>query len=749
MDGILMADYGSNGGGDSYGTKRKASSKDEDVIATAKERFERALSHESHNVDRARSDIRFAAASPDDPWQWDETDAAARKLHQRPMLTINKLPQHIRQVTNDIRQNRPAIKFRPADSKADPKGAEILNGLVRHIEAHSDADVAYDTAAEHQVTHGLGYIRVMADWVNERSFDQDIFIRMVDDPFRCHDDPDAKDPAGADRKWFFIEDTLSEEEFKAQHPDAEAIDWTYATRDGWCTADKSVRVVEYFEKSEEPAELALWANGETSFKGDPLPRGVFAGERPIKTRKSYKCKVLWRKLNGQEILEEREFPSKIIPIARAVGNEWKVDGKLYRSGLVRNAKDSQRMYNAAQSAIVERVMMAPKAPWTAPIEAIEGYEKTWQTANTGNHAFLPYNAYDDNGQPLPPPSRNAPSTIEPGLSQIAMGASEDIKAETGQYDASLGQRSNETSGRAIMARQREGDNATYHYVDNVARAVRHVGRIILDMVPRIYDTKRVARILGEDGSIASATIDPASPRALIEQAGDAGEIERIFNPNVGFYDIYTTTGPSFSTRRVEAVEAMTAMTQANPALWQVIGDQLVKNMDWPGAEEMAERLRLTLIPEVRAAVEQDGKADKVPPQAQMAMKQMGQQLQQLDAALQEASARVKELESDAQAKYNDTLVKAYDAETKRLQALGGAMTPEAVQAIVMQTLGQVLTSPDPTPQTATEPAQMMPDPQVMELEPELVEPGPPPEMLQPEPPPGGFFTPEVASPNLG
>lgn len=619
--------------------------KDDDILTTAKERFQRALERSAHNRDKMREDIRFAAASPDDPWQWDRQDQIARK--GRPMLTINKLPQHIRQVTNDIRQNRPSIRFRPANSDADAEVAEILMGLVRHIEANSDADVAYDTAADHQVVHGLGYIRVLTDYVSYDSFDQDIYIKPVKDPFRVFDDPDVEDPAGADRRWLFVEERIDAKEFEAQYPDADAIDWTFATSDeGWFSGDKQVRVVEYFERLEKPTTLLMWANGQTSYDGAPLPPGVIAGERPIKTRKSTRCVVMWRKMNGQQVLEERELAGEHIPFARVVGNEWLVDGKSYLSGLVRNTKDSQRMFNVAQSAIVERVLLSPKTPWIAPADSIEGYEKIWQTANSASHAFLPYNHLDENGNPIPSPSRMSPATIEPGLNQIAMGAADDLKSETGQYDASLGQRSNETSGRAIMARQREGDNATFHYVDNLARAVRHIGRIILGMMPAVYDTQRVARIIGEDDEQTNAMIDPSLPQPISEYQDEMGEIQRIFNPNVGLYDVYTSTGPSYTTKRLEAVDAMTQMTQANPQLWQVIGDLLVKNMDWPGAEDMAKRLKLTLLPQVQAEVDKTAGAPEVPPQVQQAMEQMHQQIEGMGQALNNASQQVDGLEAE-------------------------------------------------------------------------------------------------------
>lgn len=676
---------------------------DDDIIETAKERFRRSVERNTHNVKNMRQDIRFAAASPDDPWQWEEQDKIARK--GRPMLTINKMPQHLRQVTNDIRQNRPSVKYRPMDDKADPEVAEILMGMVRHIESISDADVAYSTVADHQVGHGLGYLRVSTDYVNETSFDQDIFIGAMVDWDKCHDDPDAKEPAGGDRKWFFCEEKLTEDEFKEKYPKAEAIDWSYARDiDGWFGDDKSVRIVEYFEIVEKSAKLIEWDTGATSYEGDPVPPGALA---PIDDRTSTRKEVIWRKLNGQEVLEEKAFPGKHIPFARVIGNLWYVDGKPHISGLVRNAKDSQRMFNVAQSAIVERVLLAPKAPWVTPAEAITGHERTWQTANTANHAYLPYNHVDENGDPIPSPHRTDPATVEPGLQQVAMSASDDIKSETGQYDASLGQKSNETSGRAIMARQREGDMATFHYVDNLRVAVKHVGRIILGMIPTVYDRKRVARIIGEDDAQDKATLDPKHPAAFQKFKDDQGAMQRVFNPTIGTYDVDVSTGPSFSTRRVEAVEAMTQLTQANPALWQSIGDLLVKNMDWPGADEMSKRLKLTLLPEIQQEIQNEDEEQAIPPQVQMAMEQMQQQLHQVGDALGKAGEEVEKLELELAEK--DHAMR--EEEMRTLEAVFAskqAKFEQQMQAREQQAMERVSALMSEAPQSTPQPAQQAP-----------------------------------------
>lgn len=649
-------------------------SDDNKVLETAKERYKYAVERSEHNRKRQKEDIRFAAASPDDPWQWDTLTLQDRKTKQRPALTINKMPLHIRQVANDIRQNRPQVRYRPADDKADPEVATILNGVVRHIEAHSQADMAYDSCVLNQVTHGEGFIRVLADYIDEKSFDQDIFIRRIDDPFSVKLDPDRLDWVGSDAKWGFIDDLVHEDEFKKLYPDAEPIDWDFCKDGLWFTDNKHVLIAEYFELVEEDAKLYLFANGATMLEGEKTPEGVFAGERPIKERKSTRKKVVWRKITGASVLEEKEFPSKYIPIVCAVGNQWYVDGKKYISGIVRNSKDSQRMYNVAQSAIVERVLLAPKSPFIASMEAINGFEDIWKTANTEPHSFLPHNAFDEAGNPIPPPKRTEAATVEPGLQQIAQGASDDIKSETGQFDASLGQRSNETSGKAIIARQREGDNATFHYVDNFAQTIRQLGVIILDMMPRVLDTRRVAKILGEDGDMATAWLDPNQPQALVEVRDEQNKIARIFNPYVGVYDVYASVGPSYATRRIEASEGMNMALQASPELWRVIGDQFIKAQDWPGAEEMAERMKTILLPQVQQMVGQDEGEQQIPPQVQQAIEAMGQELQatkqaagQMEQQLQQTAG--KELSMQKQLLSAEAARQAAEIERDKAEAL--------------------------------------------------------------------------------
>jgi hypothetical protein len=335
--------------------------------------------------------------------------------------------------------------------------------------------------------------------------------------------------------------------------------------------------------------------------------------------------------------------------------------------------------------------LAPKAPFIGYGGQFEGYEQNWKTANTTNWPYLEINpdVTDGAGSVLPLPQRAQPPMASSGLLQAKAGASDDIKSTTGQYDSSLGATSNERSGRAILAREKQGDTGTYHYVDNLSRAIRHVTRQLVDMIPKIYDTERIARIVGLDGEVDMVRINPMQPEAVKKIIDEQGMvIEKVYNPSVGTYDVVVTTGPSYMTKRQEALDAMSQLLQGNPQLWSVAGDLFVKNMDWPGAQEMAKRFAKTIDPKLM----QD---DDKPPELQAAEQQiqaMGQELDQLQGMLQNVN---KSMEAqDLQRKEFEATIKAFDAETKRLTAVQASMTPEQIQDIVMGTISGMITSGD-------------------------------------------------------
>jgi len=694
MDGMLMA---------------KSDDKQE-MLSVMRKRLEMAISAMSNSREDEMDDMKFAAGSSDNQWQWPSDVLSTRgavqgqTINARPCLTINKLPQHVKQVTNEQRQNRPSGKVIPADDNADIEVAKVFEGIVRHIEYISDADVAYDTACENQVTYGEGYFRILTEFCDEDSFDQDIRIGRIRNSFSVYMDPMIQDPCGSDAEWCFITQDIIKEDFERLYPKAKTISSIEQQGVGdqsitpWINED-TVRIAEYFYVEHSKKTLNLYHGGVSAHKDTEQAKYAESmGLIPIKTREVDVKKIKWCKTNGFEILDERDWAGKWIPVVRVIGNEFEVEGQIYISGLVRNAKDAQRMYNYWVSQEAEMLALAPKAPFIGYGGQFEGYENQWKTANTTNWPYLEVNpdVTDGQGGVLPLPQRSQPPMASSGLLQAKAGAADDIKSTTGQYDTSLGATSNERSGRAILAREKQSDTGTYHYVDNLARAIRYGTRQIIDLIPKIYDTKRIARIIGVDGTADHAELDPEQPepvKKIVDQAGVV--IKKIYNPSVGKYDVCVTTGPSYMTKRQESLEAMSQLLQGNPELWAVAGDLFIKNMDWPGAEEMAERFKKSMDPKLLA--DEDDPALKA---AEQKMQAMGQELDQLHGMLQnvQKSYEAKTLENE----HFKADIQAFDAETKRLTALANAaIAPQTatvdpqIESVMKQYIREILAEPKP------------------------------------------------------
>lgn len=676
---------------------------DSSTMSVMRSRLKMAMAAYSDSREDELDDLRFMAGSPDNQWQWPADVLATRgavqgqTINARPCLTINKLPQHVRQVTNEQRQNRPAGKVIPVDDNADVEVAEIFDGIVRHIEYMSDADVAYDTACDNQVTYGEGYIRLITEYCNEESFDQDVRIMRVRNAFSVYMDPTIQDPCGADAQWCFVTQDMTKAEYEREFPDASPISSILATAVGdesmsaWLDQD-TIRIAEYFYYKYKRETLHLYPGNMTAWKGSPQDKLLAAQYgAPIRKREVDRKKVMWMKTNGYDVLDEREWPGKYIPVVRVIGNEFEVQGQIYISGLVRNAKDAQRMYNYWTSQEAEMLALAPKAPFIGYGGQFEGYEMQWKTANTTNWPYLEVNpdVTDGAGNILPLPQRAAPPLPQTGLIQAKMGAGEDIKATTGQYDASLGQQGNERSAKAIIAREKQGDVGTYHYVDNLARAIRYVTRQLVDIIPKIYDTQRIARIIGVDGDVQMAKIDPTQQEPVREVRDQMGAlIEKIYNPSVGTYDVMVTTGPGYMTKRQEALDAMSQILQTNPQLWTVAGDLFIKNMDWPGAQEMAKRFRKILDPKVLS----DGDQSPEIMAAQQQIEALTMELNRVTDIMEniQDSTEHQKVEID---RYRAE-IDAYNAETKRISAVQQSMTPEQIQDIVMGTIAAALDTGD-------------------------------------------------------
>ena len=559
--------------------------------------------------------------------QWPQDILEERK--GRPCLTINRLPGFVDQVVGDQRQNRPRIKVTPVDNKGDADIAEIMSGLIRNIENVSRADFAYDTALEHSVGSGIGYIRVLKDYAGDDTFDQDVSIKRVRNQFSILPDPQSSEPDGSDMRYCFAFDVISKDEFKARFPNAATLSGDEITThqgmgyENWFLGD-NIKIAEYWERKEVRKPIVQLSDGRVMDKVDTMPERLLAeGATIIRERMAVSYEVNQYIVNGHEILEgPKRWDGKYIPIVPVYGKELVVDGKRVLRGLVRFAKDSQRAYNYWRSIITETIALQPRAPYIMTANQVAGYEEIWRNANKKSYAYLPYNS---TGEPLP--QRNFPAPIPGGAFAEAQVAIDDMKATTGIYDASLGAKSNETSGKAIMVRQKEGDTATFVYIDNLTRAMQQVGRIIVDLIPKVYDTERIVRIINPDNVEANLPIN---------KVGIVDGMEVIINDlTVGKYDVVIETGPSYTTQRQEAAEGTLRFMQTLPAQAQLMADIAAKNMDWPDADKISKRLKRAIPPHLLGPDEIDKDMQEPPPNPQMEAEQTKMQLEMEKLKLEE------------------------------------------------------------------------------------------------------------------
>lgn len=622
---------------------------DDAILKEAKEAFQLVSDYEQENRKQAEADLRFARLGD----QWDDNVLRQRREQGRPALTINKMPAYIRQVANDARLNKPSMKVSPVDSGADPETAQVINGLIRNIEQTSSADVAYDTASDFAISMGWGYFRIDVDYADDDTFEQDIRIERVSNPFNVFSDPYSDAADSSDWNTAFLIKMLSKDEFERQYKGAVKVDWEesgYTKLDHAWFDGEQVTVAEWWTRTEILKPILLMSDGSV------VDAAVFEKNRDVfdavqvtvvndRVVKSHK--TVHRLMTGAEVLKTTDWPGRYIPLVPVYGEEVNVLGQRYFRSLIRDAVDAQRMVNYWRTASTELVALAPKAPYLGPETAFTGQDaRKWETANTEQHAFM---AYKGDVSPQRQPFAGVPA----GALQEALNASDDMKAIMGLYDASLGARSNETSGKAILARQREGDVSTFHFQDNLARAIRHGGRVVLDLIPHVYSGQRIIRTLGQDGTAENAQLGEA------RQENPQEGLAAIYDLTAGKYDLTVESGPSFTTQRQEAAEQMMELLRVFPQAAPVIGDLLVKNLDWPGADEIAERLKAML-----PAAAQGGEGED--PRLAQAM-QMVQQLQgaieqlKQDRSIEQFEVKIKALDAES---------KAFDVETKRIAALG-------------------------------------------------------------------------------
>jgi hypothetical protein len=637
-------------------------------------------------------DVRFGNGDSVNNAQWPTEIANNRITSDKPCLTMNRVRQYCLNILNDSRNNKPGIKINPVGGGASFKAAQIYEGIIRHIEYISNAQQAYDAASWWQVYAGLGWFRVITGYANDNSFDQEIYIQRVADAMSVYLDPTIHEYDGSDAKWGFVFRDMEQDEFEKEYPrykdKVTSNTAPLATDDGygWATRD-TIRICEYFRKVEDSDVLHHMQDGSTIKEGDVDNSDVrnMVRQSSVRRREIPNHKIEWFLIAGSEVVEKRDWPGKYIPLCRVVGEETVIDKQLDRKGHVRNITDAQRAYNYYSSAGIEFVALQAKTPYVAPINAIEGYENEWKQANTVNLAVLPYNHMDDDGKEIPRPQREqAPVFADAYLKGMTVAQNE-MAMVSGQFEASLGMQGNERSGKAINERQRAANTATGHYVDHLSSSIRFCGKIVLDLIPKIYDTPRLLKILNIDGTQGTVALDPNSPQAHQEipamptepESIDPQHVASIFNPNIGEYAVQADVGPSYQTSRLESFNALSDIMAQNESMAPLVMDVWAQMGDFPMADVLADRFRRMLPPQAQA--------DHPDPR----MGQMQQMLAQQHQVMQQQGAELEQYKQKDKAKQQDAERDWYDSETKRLTAVGG-IDPLALRPVVRSLVSEIL-----------------------------------------------------------
>jgi len=647
----------------------------DELLSIARGRWDRAMDRERENMRLAYDDLDFLAGN-----QWPVDVAAMRNAEGRPVLTNNQMPQFVHQVTGEIRQMRPAIKVVGVDDQADPKLADLREGMIRYIENRSDASGVYFDAADSQVACGVGHARVVTEYAEDTTQEQEIRIDRVDDGVSVLWDPDAKRITKEDGNWCFVPVDYTRATFKENWPDASEVEfetirnWEYY---GDWRNDKTIRVAEYWVKKPKKLTLAFTQAGDVIDCTEDDPDGTTAAQKlaickangaKIEKRDSYSiCRYL---ITVSDVLEAMEWPGRFIPIVPFTGEEIRIGRKVVRRGIIREAKDAQRQFNYFISAHTEVVAMQPKSPFLLTEVNIGKYQQMWEQANVKNFPYLLYTPDAKNGNQAP--QRVQPAVSSQGVIEGVNLANDNMRRIIGIYDASLGARSNETSGVAIKARDKQGDTGTVVYRDNFARSIRQIGKILIDLIPHIYDTQRTIRIMGEDGKIDLVQINQAHDQTGLPLLNpQTGQPVMLNDMTVGSYDVIAEAGSSYATKREEASDNMTQFIQALPNTAPLVADLIAKAQDWPMADKFADRLHAALPPQILAAEKAQEQQESGQPPQPDPKQQQAEQLQeaQVQLAMQKAQAETAEATEGARKAKADADKAEAQAEEARVSAL--------------------------------------------------------------------------------
>lgn len=698
------------------GKTDKTSAEHAEILKEARDRFKRCEAWEANARKNWKADVKFAEGDSDNLWQWPDDVLTHRETDQKPILTINAVRQHNLDILNDARQAQVGVKIIPTGGEATYESAEAYMGVVRAIEYRSNAETAYQHGLRHAVQGGIGYWRLLTDYAADDSFDLEIMIRRVKDPMLIYLDPDIQEVDGLDAKFAFVTVMVPRDEAERRFPNHkdQLANTTIVGDTGWLTKDK-VRIAEYWRRVPTEDTLVAFMNPTTGERAQGLLSEMRQAARDSKnpeaaallkmiledeftqTRDVTRWKVECVTIVGDEVAEITPWLGIYIPIIRVVGEETVIDGQMDRKGHTRALKDAQRMFNYNASAFIEYGALQTKVPWVGPIEAVEDFMNYWETANTENHSILPYNSLDEDGNQINAPTRPEAPRSAPLYLEGMNAAAQWMRMASGQHEADLGMPSNERSGKAINERRREGDMATYHYLDHQSIAIRATGKQLIDLIPKVYDTERVLRYKGDDGNEVAIQIDPKLSGAVDTKQVDADQQMTIFNPNVGRYEVEADVGKSFATKRQEAFEAGTQILAQNPELTNIIGDLLFQNADFPGADEIARRLKRLVPPQ---ALDEGANPE---------VQALQGQLQEAVEALTAMAKQLEDKSADQRTSQEKVAVSGYDAITKRLGAVKEALAldPAGLRQLVREVIMEAIATSDSG--AALEPALDVPE----------------------------------------
>lgn len=664
----------------------------EKVLNEARERFRICQSKYSNARNNWKADMRFAYGDSVNLNQWTGDTVDARNAAGKPCFTINRTKVYCNSIIGDAINNKAMIEIRPVGNGASFEAAEVYEGICRHVEAISQAQLSYEHAVHDQVIAGCGYWRVTTDYAGDASFDQDIFIKPLD-ALSVYQDPFHQMPDGSDCEYTFIFTDVDRREFGKLYPKfrnqttSEAPLGATEELDHFWENEDRMRICEYFRRIHQEDTLHVLDDGQLAKESDAKELDMLEQirARSQKSRTIVVPKVEWYLICGNAIADHNEWPGKYIPIVRCVGQEVTIDGEYDCMGLTRGLLDSQKSLNYYVSAGIEYVAAQSKSPWIAPVEAISGVEEYWRDSNVKNYSVLPYNARGDDGNEIAPPQRADPPVYAGAFLDGMKVSTEEMELVSGMPPAMMGDTSNERSGKAVKERQRSAQNTTAYFVNNLASAIRFTGKILIDLIPHIYDTERVIKILAQDGTLQTVQIDPNQAQAYKPMQGLDGEslspdqVAAALNPAVGDYDCVAEVGPQFTTRREEFVSATMDILAQNESLTPLIGDLVFRNMDFPGANEIADRMRRMVPPQALGTVD---------PQVQQLQQQLVAQHQVIQQLQQEVVLAKNKAESIAYQKEIDM----YKAVSDRVKTFG-AIDPNAIRPIIREEVSKAIGIP--------------------------------------------------------